>query len=66
MKVKYTQQSIADLAAIATYFETQNPSVLAKIRSDIESKIELIKDYPEASFQLKDEPVRKAITRRYR
>jgi plasmid stabilization system protein ParE len=66
MKIKYTRQSIADLDAIATFFETQNPSVLPKIQSDIESKIELIKDYPEASYPLKDVQVRKAVTRRYR
>jgi plasmid stabilization system protein ParE len=66
MRIKYTQQAIADMAAIADFFEVENPFVLPKIRSDIEAKIALIKVYPEASPQEPDRSLRKAVTRRYR
>ncbi len=66
MKTKYTQQAIADLATVATFYETRNASLLPKILSDIESKLELIKDYPDAGHQQQDKTVRKAVTRRYR
>ena len=66
MRLKYTQQAIADLASIANYHERLNPQVLPRIRSDIEAKIELIKAYPEAGRQQEDETVRRAVTRRYR
>jgi plasmid stabilization system protein ParE len=66
MKVRYTLQAMSDLSAIATYFETQNPFVLPKIKSDIDSKIALIKQYPDAGRDQNDKTVKKAITRRYR
>ena len=66
MRLRYTQQAIADMAAIADFFEVNNPFVLPKIRSDIEAKIALIKVYPEASPQESDRSLRKAVTRRYR
>lgn len=66
MRIKYTQQAIADMAAIAAFFEVENPFVLPKVRSDIESKIALIKEYPEANPQERDKSLRKAVTRRYR
>ncbi len=66
MRLKYTQQAIADLASIANYHERLNPQVLPRIRSDIEAKLELIKAYPESGHQQQDETVRKAVTRRYR
>jgi plasmid stabilization system protein ParE len=66
MRIKYTQQAIADMAAIADFFEMEKPFVLPKIRSDIESKIALIKVYPEANPQEGDKSLRKAVTRRYR
>jgi hypothetical protein len=62
MKIKYTQQAIADMAAIADLFEVNNPLVLPKIRSDIEAKIAIIKVYPEANPQESDKSLRKAVT----
>jgi hypothetical protein len=62
MKIKYTQQAIADMAAIADLFEVNNPFVLPKIRSDIEAKTAIIKVYPEASPQESDKSLRKAVT----
>jgi toxin ParE1/3/4 len=66
MRIKYSRQAISDLDAIATFFETENPKILPKILSDIESKISLIMDYPEVGHQQQDNSVRKAVTRRYR
>ncbi len=66
MRIRYTLQANSDISALADYFENHNPLVLPKIRSDIEAKIELIKQYPEAGHQQQDKSVRKAVTRRYR
>ena len=66
MKVRYSPQALSDLGAIATYFEERNPAMLPKIHSDIASKLELNKQYPEAGHVQQGAMVRKAETRRYR
>jgi plasmid stabilization system protein ParE len=66
MRVRFTPQAASDLDAIARFFEPEHASILPRILSDIEAKLDLIRQYPEAGQQQQDLSIRKAVTRRYR
>ncbi len=65
MKVRFTPEAAANVAAIGRYIRERNPSSANRVRSDIRASARLLSEQPHFGRQQTEIGVRKAVTRRY-
>lgn len=57
MKLVYTDEAIDDLKRIREFIAVQNPSMAARIASELVGKIELLPDFPKMGTPVEMAPV---------
>ena len=65
MKVRFTVEANANIAAIARFLGSKRISGLTNVRADIRTAIVRIAEHPRSGKAQADADVRKAVTRRY-
>jgi toxin ParE1/3/4 len=66
MKLRFTHLATQDIAGIADYIATEDPSAAAHVRDDILAALQLLADFPAIGRRQDIEAVRKLVTRKYR
>ena len=65
MRLRFTQQAILELAAIADYIRQRNPAAAVRERAAILKSLENLKTSPHMGRRQTAPGVRKIVTRRY-
>jgi plasmid stabilization system protein ParE len=65
MIVRFSPRSIQDLAEIAAYIRSHNPSAAQRVRTAILDSIEILSQFPNAGRRQNFERVRKLVIPRY-
>ena len=65
MIVRFSRRAINDLADIANYIRTRNPSAAERVRTAILESIEILARFPNAGRRQNIGNVRKLVVRRY-
>lgn len=60
------KSALADLEAIASYFDAIDPDITARIVTDIESSLERLKDFPMSGEAIHGTDLRRILSKRYR
>ena len=64
--VRYLPTALDDLRAIADYYADIDRDVASRVRADIESAIELLRENPYSAQAVGGRGLRRKLTRRYR
>jgi len=58
--------ALADLEAIASYFDAIDPDITARIVADVESSLKRLKDFPLSGEEVRGTDLRRILSKRYR
>jgi len=61
----FRMSALADLEAIASYFDAIDPDITARIVADVESSLKRLKDFP-LSGEVRGTDLRRILSKRYR
>jgi plasmid stabilization system protein ParE len=65
VKLRFSPQSLRDLADIADYIKSENPIAALRVRATILKSLEILQHFPRIGCLQTIEPVRKFVTQKY-
>ena len=65
MKLRFTPRALENIAEIADYIQTQNPSAARRVRAAIYDSLQNLILFPKVGRRQKTQGVRKIVTRKY-
>ncbi len=62
----FRRSALADLEAIASYFDAIDPDITVRIVADVESSLKRLKDFPMSGEEVRGTALRRILSKRYR